>query len=321
VPLAVIKDQKNPDVEQTPERRGKVVGSVVLSKKGVALEYVVSRTIPSMKFVRIKAGTFTMGSPKSEEDRSDRETQHEVTLTKDFYPGIHTVTRGQFRKFVEDTGYMTEGEADGKGGYGLILAEKVTRMDPKFTWRNPPFPQTDEHPVIEVSWNDAVKFAEWLSRKDGQTYRLPTESEWEYSCRGGATTKYYFGNNDEDLAQYANVKDADYRAATGEDKGIKASDGYAFTSPVGHFKPNQFGLYDMHGNVWQWCGDCYGNYPTSRVTDPAGPARGPDSDRIIRGGGWANDASWCRSAKRWAVSQSDKSDTKGFRLALVPAVK
>jgi formylglycine-generating enzyme required for sulfatase activity len=270
-----------------------------------------------MKFVRIKAGTFTMGSPKDEKGRSEDETQHEVTLTKDFYLGMYTVTRGQFRKFVEDTGYQTEAEADGKGGTGLNVAKTGWNRNPKFSWRNSGFEQTDEHPVINVTWNDAVNFAEWLSRKDGQVYRLPTEAEWEYACRGGTTSRYYFGNDDEDLAKYANVADADFRKATGINWGIQASDGYAFTAPVGRFKPNAFGLYDMHGNVWQWCADRYGEYPTGRVTDPTGPAQG--TFRMFRGGSWNRAAANCRSAERARIDPSLRDLAVGFRLVRVPS--
>jgi sulfatase modifying factor 1 len=345
VPLAVIKDQKNPNIEQTPERRGKIVGAVVLSKNNIAGDDFVSKTLPSLKFVRVaaKGKTFLMGSPKDEKGRFDDEVQHEVTFTKDFYLGTCTVTRGQFRKFVEDTGYKTEFENNAKGGYGWDAAKKDWVQDPKYTWLNPGFDQTDEHPVVMTRWKDAVKFAEWLSRKDGTEYRLPTEAEWEYSCRGGTTSRYHFGNNAEDLAKYTNVADADFRKiTTGKedwganvstdlieayerlgikssdfkallDGGIKASDGYAFTAPVGRFKPNSFGLYDMHGNVLQWCADRYGEYPTGRVIDPTGPSEG--DTHVVRGGSWSLEAMNCRAADRIRFSWARVDNCLGFRRA------
>ena len=131
--------------------------------------------------------------------------------------------------------------------------------------------------MVNVSWNDAVAFCKWLSRKEGKTYRLPTEAEWEYACRAGTTTRYYSGDDPETLAKVANVADATAKAKFPDWKWtIKASDGYVFTAPVGQFKPNAFGLYDMHGNAWQWCADWYGKdyYGKSPVDDPKGPDTG-----------------------------------------------
>ncbi len=140
--------------------------------------------------------------------------------------------------------------------------------------------------MVNVSWNDAVAFCKWLSRKEGKTYRLPTEAEWEYACRAGTTTRYYSGDDPETLAKVANVADATVKAKFPDWKWtIKASDGYVFTAPVGQFKPNAFGLYDMHGNVWQWCaglGRLRAITTKSPTDDPTGPATG--SYRVARGG-------------------------------------
>jgi hypothetical protein len=199
VPAAVI-EQKDPKADQLPESLGRVnvlaLGRVAVAGSGgsrtgdgapeqggpkVEGKTYVSKAT-GMKFVRIPKGTFTMGSPKEEGGDADEQPSQEVTLTKDFYLGVYEVTRGQFRKFVDDAGYRTEAEADGKGGFAWD--GKEFKQDPKYTWRSPGFEQTDDHPVVNVSWNDAVKFAEWLSKKDGREYRLPTEAEWEYSCSG-----------------------------------------------------------------------------------------------------------------------------------------
>ena len=121
-------------------------------------------------------------------------------------------------------------------------------------WRNSGFEQTDGHPVVNVSWNDAQAFCDWLSRKESKKYCLPTEAQWEYACRGRTQTRFYFGDDEEDLAKYGNVADASARKKFPDwSWTIKADDGYVFTAPVGHYQPNGFGLYDMHGNVWQWC--------------------------------------------------------------------
>jgi sulfatase modifying factor 1 len=131
--------------------------------------------------------------------------------------------------------------------------------------------------VVNVSWNDAVAFAKWLSQKEGKTYRLPTEAEWEYACRAGTTTRYFCGDDAEGLAEVGNVADGTAKAKHPDWTTIAAQDGFVYTSPVGHYRPNAWGLYDMHGNVLEWCWDCYGSdfYEGSRVDDPAGLLQAP----------------------------------------------
>jgi len=168
---------------------------------------------------------------------------------------------------------------------------------------------------VNVSWNDAVAFCKWLSRKDGREYRLPTEAEWEYGCRAGSRGRFSFGDDEEDLAKYGNVADKTFRDATKKDWGIKGNDGYAFTAPVGQFQKNGYGLFDMHGNVQQWCSDVYGDYPTEAVTDPQGPAEEEGSYRVFRGGGWSLEPEHCRSANRKLDPATCDNDL-GFRLAV-----
>jgi len=299
----------------------------------------ISKTT-GMQFVRVPQGTFKMGSPaseKGEKDRANDEVLHEVTITKDYFLGMHAVTRGQFRKFVEDTpGYKTEGEADKTGGVGWDATKSTFLKDAKYTWKDPGFPQAESHPVVLVSWNDAVAFCNWLSRQDGlpesyqkvkeawelvpnpRGYRLPTEAEWERACRGGVEkqTRYFFGDDEEDLAKYANVADENYRKATGAVDGIKAADGYGFTAPVGQFKPNAYGLFDMLGNVSQWCNDWYGDYQ-DKALDPLGPQTG--SVRVCRGGGWCVGGRGSRLAFRGRGSPEAGLCVVGFRVALVPS--
>jgi formylglycine-generating enzyme required for sulfatase activity len=279
--------------------------------KGVKLEMVL-----------IPAGEFKMGSPQDEKNRLDDEgPQHRVRITKPFFMGIHEVTVGQFRKFVADANYKTDAEKGEKpGAYGWNSDTKEFGFNEKYSWRNAGFEQTDEHPVVNVSWNDAVAFCAWLSKKESKTYRLPTEAQWEYACRAGTTTRYYSGDDPETLAKVGNVADATLKAKIPDwPYTIKASDGYVFTAPVGKFKPNAFGLYDMHGNVWEWCADWYGAeyYAASAADDPKGPASG--SGRVIRGGGWDDVAEICRSALRSFSTPGDRFDRLGFRVSLVSA--
>jgi formylglycine-generating enzyme required for sulfatase activity len=276
-----------------------------------------------MKLVLIPAGKFMMGSPDSDKNQERGEgPQHRVRITKPFYMGIHHVTVGQFRKFVTDAGYKTEAEETGRGGYGSFEEDgNVFAPNAKYNWRNPGFPQSDDHPVVEVSWNDAVAFCEWLSRKEGKTYCLPTEAQWEYACRAGTTTQYWCGDDPEGLAQVANVADATLRMKFPHRilPTITASDGYAFPSPVGSFKPNPFGLYDMHGNAFQWCSDWFDAkyydksasvFPTE---DPVGASSG--DERVVRGGSCDCVPNRTRSAFRYGIGQGFRCDVIGFRVA------
>ena len=183
-----------------------------------------------------------------------------MRITKPFYLGVYEVTVGQFGKFVSDTGYKTDAERnkDFEGAWGFNAATGEFEQSKGYSWRQVGFPQGDDHPVVNVSHNDAVAFCAWLSRKEGQPYRLPTEAEWEYACRAGTTTRYYHGDDPEGLSEVGNVADGTAKSKFSDwDWTIAGRDGYVFTAPVGKYKANGFGLYDMHGNVWEWCADWY----------------------------------------------------------------
>ena len=241
-----------------------------------------------MKMVLIPPGEFMMGSPDSDPDAEDHEKpQHEVRITKPFYLAAHEVTAGQFKAFVDATGYKTEAETAGD----------------QQTWTNPRFLQFDVRPVGCVSWNDAVAFCEWLSEKEGETYQLPSEAEWEYGCRSGSTTLWCFGNNETGVEEYAWCSGANERF-----KGERMK-------LVGVKLPNGFGLFDMHGNACEWCSDWYSPdfYDGSPVEDPRGPSNG--DSRVIRGGSfWAQP--WnVRSAKRVRSLPSNRVTIIGLRPA------
>lgn len=272
-----------------------------------------------MTLVRIPAGKFTMGSPAGEKDRVDHENQHEVEITRVFYLGIHEVTIGQYRKFVTEEAYNTVAEKDGAGGFGYDEATgKFEGRKPRYTWKNTGWKITDDHPVVNVSWNDAKAFCAWLSRKEKKSYRLPTEAEWEYACRAGSKTAYHNGDDPEGLAQVGNVADGAAKEVLASLKAITAKDGYVFTAPVGSFQKNAFGLFDMHGNVWEWCEDRYdaGRYQNDPIRDPTGPSTG--SSRAFRGGSWDRAAGRCRSAARGGNAPTFRNFILGFRVVLVP---
>jgi serine/threonine protein kinase/formylglycine-generating enzyme required for sulfatase activity len=214
---------------------------------------------------------------------------HHVRITHPCYFGVYEVTRGQFAQFVAATGFSTLAERS-RGGSHLENAEMPTKWDAekKYTWREPGFPQEDDHPVVEITWLDATTFCEWLSQKEGKKYRLPTEAEWEYACRAGTMSRFYNGDDPEDATQIGNVADATAKAVFPRwGESVKSSDGFVYTSPVGHFRPNNFGLYDMLGNAAEWCSDRHAAdyYEHSPTDDPPGPTEG--DARVGRGGGFA----------------------------------
>lgn len=276
----------------------------------------------TLKLVLIPAGKFLMGSPETEKGRDTDEVQHEVTISKPFYMGISHVTVDQFAAFVKDSGYKTDAE---KIGHAFAIEIKDGRLteDVVFdcSWRNPGFEQKGDHPVVEVSWNDATAFCDWLSKKSGKTVGLPTEAQWEYACRAGTKTVYPWGDNPNDGKGWANCADQSLKQKLlnmPEKTCFSWDDGIVFTSPVGSFKPNAFGLYDMVGNVWQWCQDRNAvDYDKGPATDPTGAATGVY--RILRGGSWAESPWYCRSAFRNCYRSESGYFDFGFRAVVAVA--
>jgi formylglycine-generating enzyme len=268
-----------------------------------------------MKLVLIAPGVFVMGSANADDDWDGDEKPHRVLITRPFYLAAHEVTVGQFRRFVEETGYVTDAErslkyqSEGRGFPNLFEQKK------RVSWREPGFPQGDNHPVVQVSWNDAQAFIEWLSGIEKREYRQPRESEWEYACRAGCTARFSMGDDEQSVRKAENLWDA------GPERGFAPEgprDGFRFTSPVGSFPANGFGLHDMHGNVREWCADWYQDdyYRESPSADPEGPAWG--SQRVTRGGSFFLDPLRDRSASRAAEPPSFHFYDLGFRVALTP---
>lgn len=295
---------------------------VAMPAEPLPLEEDGWESVLGIRFVSIPLGEFLMGSPRTESGRRTDETQHRVRITKPFLLAIHEVTLAQFRTFVGATGYQTSAERDGRGGSGWNRNSRTFDRHAFYNWRNPGFAQEEDHPVVNVSWNDAQEFCRWLSRLEQRSYRLPTEAEWEYACRAGTTTQFSSGNQAETLVRIGNVADRSARqfwaAAASNWTFLQADDGYAFTCPVGKFQPNAWGLYDMHGNVWEWCEDRYGTgyYQVSPLEDPLGPAAG--NERVCRGGSWGTRAALCRAAFRNHGGSDESQRFIGFRLALEP---
>ena len=269
-----------------------------------------------MKLVLIPAGWFAMGSPKGDKNHQQTETpQRDVTISKAFYMGICHVTRGQFAAFVGDQGYKTDAERD---GWSFVWDGGKFGKANGASWKKPGFDQTDEHPVVSVSHNDARAFCEWLSKKTGRNVKLPTEAQWEYSCRAGTNTTYQWGENPDDGKGWCNAADQTAKKTFGGQWSYFSwDDGYAYTSPVGTFKKNAFGLCDMHGNAWQWCADWFDRdyYSVSgNDRDPQGPNEG--QFRVLRGGSWMSFPATCRSAIRVGNWPGGHNGGAGFRVVV-----
>ena len=248
-----------------------------------------------LDMVWIKPGTFMMGSPKDELSRLDNETQHRVTLTKGYWLGKYEVTQTQYKTVMES---------------------------------NPSKFVGDDLPVEQVSWEDAMEFCRKLTERErnterlpsGYEYTLPTEAQWEYACRAGTTTALNSGKNVTTTEKEGISDNLDevgwYWMNGGKKNWNEGKDPVICTHPVGQKKPNNWGLYDMHGNVCEWCLDKYGDYPTSSVTNP----KGADTDkyRVFRGGSWGCAPYLCRSASRGGFTSDFRFRSLGFRLALTP---
>ena len=271
--------------------------------------------------VKIPAGAFTMGSVAAETTReridpnivTDERPAHMVTVGAEFAIGQFAVTRGEFAAFVADTGYAP------KGGCWTLTGEKWS-FDKKRSWRDPGYVQTDRHPVVCVSYQDTRRYAQWLSRKTGRSYRLPSEAEWEYSARAGTSTARFWGDGQDEACDFANVSDFTWAEAlkwdkARKDKVFQCRDGHAYTSPAGAFRPNAFGLYDMLGNVWQWTEDCFhGNY-NGAPRDASAWMAGDCSFRVYRGGSWSFSPRSLRAARRCAGEIDGRYFNLGFRIA------
>ncbi|WP_158944497.1 formylglycine-generating enzyme family protein [Granulicella sp. S190] len=285
---------------------------VVHRQVGEALP-VAPPAAPPDDFVNIPAGHFQMGSPSNEKDRYDDEGPvHDVVITG-FALSKYDVTRGEFAAFVKETGYDA-------GNSCYTFETNDWESHDGRNWRDPAFRQTDRDPVVCVNQNDIHAYAEWLGRKTGHQYRLPSEAEWEYATRAGTTSSRFWGEDPDQACEYANVADQTARdqiagASTWEIHNCR--DGYAYTSPVGSFKPNGFGLYDMLGDVWQWTEDCYHKNYNEAPKDGSAWTAGACELHACRGGAWLIEPENVRSASRVRDRPLNRFTSLGFRLARI----
>jgi len=311
-----------------------------------------------MRLVSIPAGEYVRGFDASDrrqrefdlvhqysnkQNFQDESPAHRTLITRAFEIAATEVTVGQFREFVAATGYTTDAEKNG-GALGCFPEEEnyVDRFhqDPDINWKTPGFPQSDEHPVVGVSWHDAQEFCRWLSEKENAVYRLPSEAEWEYACRAGQSTWYFWGEDPDAAYEYANVADGSLETAQpGTTRfqravrlGANDGDGAVFTARTGSFRPNPWGLYDTHGNVWEWCqdrwsADLYEQYfdgvPRQQrsevvVRDPLFTEKTDQHQygdwRCLRGGGWTCAPAAVRASIRTFAAAEEASVYTGFRV-------
>ena len=260
------------------------------------------------EMVVVPAGSFMMGSPGEAGRDDDEGPVHRVAIGYPFAVGVNEVTRGEFARFVEATGRSTGNAC--RTYEGGEFEERFDRH-----WRNPGFSQTDEHPVVCVNWNDAQAYVRWLSRETGEWYRLLSESEWEYVARAETGTARYWGEGEEDQCRYANGADREAKRRNSEWTTVDCDDGHYWTSPVGSYEANGFGLRDVLGNVWEWVEDCGSGSYDGAPADGSAWESGDCSERVLRGGSWAGTPGNLRSAYRYRASAGYREVDNGFRVA------
>ena len=256
-----------------------------------------SKILQGVKLLYIKGGSFTMGSPESEPERYDTETQHSVTVG-DYYLSENVITNEQYCLFLNANKIPDDGNGY-VSGFGHLLLVKAHHWGVQCSndeWH--PAQGKANYPVVHVTWYGAKAYCDWAGG------RLPTEAEWEFACRAGTTTHFNTGNS---LSTSQGNYNGNY-PYNGNAKGINIES----TQPVGSYAPNAWGLNDMHGNVWEWCSDWFGRYETDVVINPQGPPEG--TFRVLRGGSWSDNERSCRSADRNPGELDDRGNG-GFRMA------
>ena len=270
------------------------------------------------EMMEIPGGMFRMGDLNGGGYDNERPV-HNVSVST-FRLGKYEITVGQFRRFVQVTGYQTDAERNADGNQGCYTGEFMTRDSWGWTsgrsWRHLEYPISDDQPAVCISWNDARAYTQWLTEQAGETYRLPSEAEWEYAARAGSEATFHFGNAERQLCDYANVADkTKLPDDTNWQDEVKCHDGAVFPVKVGSYRPNEFGLHDMHGNVSEWVQDCWNDSYVEVPNDGRAWETGDCSRRVTRGGSWSSTTKSLRSASRGRDDSSSRSNSRGFRLA------
>jgi formylglycine-generating enzyme required for sulfatase activity len=261
------------------------------------------------EMIAVAPGKGVFGSPDNEPGRENDEwAVREIQVEKLYLLARHETTRGQFEAFVKETNYKVE---DGC----FVWANGQWAMDRARNWRNPGFKQGDQEPVVCLGVKDAEAYAAWLSRKTGKQYRLPSEIEWEFAARAGTKESRYWSHDARDTCTHANGADETARTRHGDWTGVPCTDGVVYTAPVGSYRPNAFGLYDMIGNVSEWTADCWRTQPPQSASAATPTTGGDCTRRALRGGAFNHGARFLRSASRLKVAPNARIFNLGFRLA------
>lgn len=283
-----------------------VLLTLVVPRPAVAQQPAIGSTFRDCancpEMVVLPPGTFVMGSPAGEVRRHDYEKQHPVKIPRAFAIGKFDVTVEEFKQFADETGFT---QPTG-GCFAISGLTKQSRM--ARTWDDPGFRQSLRHPVVCLSWDEANAYAAWLSRKTGKTYRLLSEAEYEYATRAGTTAAHYWG----DAISHDN---GNYGAESCCNTVALDGDHWEYTSPVGSFPANPFGLYDMAGNVWVWVADCHNDDYAAVPADGTPATSGDCAQHMRRGGGWLDPPWNLRSASRFWIDDNHRSVDSGLRIA------
>jgi len=313
----------NPKIHLTSEEKLRIeelISRIQIFKKTLFAGPSKGKTwrVPGIEIamIPIETGSFEMGEEVSEEysDYADN-PKHKVNINNQFWIGKHEVTIGQFLEFLKNVGNSgtefnltdVNESINFSASYTPIKKNYAMKRGKGKTWGN------KKQPIVGVSWQAAVYFCQWLTLRESKekrlpknyVYRLPTEAEWEYSCRSGSATDYSFGKDEPILLDYAWYRDNSSRK----------------TSTVGKKKPNSWGVYDMHGNVWEWCNDWYDEtYITDEINDPFGPESSPDNLKVLRGGSFASSPSDLKSSTRYSFRYKGSKKNIGFRIVCAPEI-
>ncbi len=266
-------------------------------------------TCPEM--VIVPGGEFLMGSDRRDDESYDLERPRHRVMVDRFALGVHEVTRDEYAAFVAATG-----RGAGDRCYAFDADERRWEWRSEASWRSPGYPQAGDHPAVCVNWEDAQSYVQWLSAETGEEYRLPSEAEWEYAARAGTTTRRHWGDDPDDGCAYANGADRTFEARFDNWTVADCTDGVLWTSPVGAYRPNAFGLHDVLGNVWEWVEDCWHDDYDGAPRDGSSWTRGGDCGRrVVRGGSWIDNPRSLRSALRSRVDAELRHAVIGFRVA------
>lgn len=321
--IRLLKENTQLDVELSPKAVADALAITTPISQSKSAQYDNSL---APELTRVRGGDYLMGCSTGDKSCEKYEKPAVQVQVPNFLMSKTEVTVGQFKRFVSATGYVTDAEKNAGGYKGCYVFRDVggiSRTSAKWdwnkdsNWRNPGFAQTDNHPVTCVSWNDSVAYAQWLTEQTPGTYRLPTEAEWEFAARAGATSRFQMGDDSKTLCQSGNGADK-----TVSPKGSRwasrasCSDNHWFSAPVASFSANSFGLHDMQGNVWEWVEDTWTANHNNAISDGGANLSGDLSQRVLRGGGWDGGTQQQRLSARRLGKRMSRTSMIGFRLVI-----